>query len=116
MGMTISPNVRYASQMTAHAPAADTAAVVTLAAPGVGKRHVVSKIDVSYSGTVAAAGLTITGLDTGTYAVVWAAAEAFHQIAFDPPLRGLDNTAVVITATDPGNAAGTAKLNVVHAK
>jgi hypothetical protein len=113
--MTIPPNARYTSVVDSDAPAADTAAAVTLAAVA-GQRHVISKIDVSYIGTITTAGLTITGLDGEDYAIDLPATAGFYQVPFNPPLVGDVNTAVVVTALDPANAAGTAKLNVIHAR
>lgn len=115
MGMKIAPNARWASRVTAHAPAADTAAVVTLAAE-TGKRHVISQVDVSYKGSITVAGLTITGLEGDDYALDLYVAEGQYQFRFDPPLMGEEGAAVVVTVLDPANAGGTAKVNVVHAR
>jgi hypothetical protein len=104
---------KFKTRLTVHTPAADTAAVVTLAAVA-GQRHAISKIDVSYLGTITTAGLTVSGLVGDGYSISFPAAAGFYQVVFDEPLLGDINTQVVVTAADPGNAAGTAKLNVQH--
>jgi hypothetical protein len=110
MAMTIPPNPRFHTQLTVHAPAADTNAVVTLAAVS-GQRHVITKIDISYSAVTGAA-ITVTGLDGDDYSIVPTAAGVF-QLEFDHPLIGTVGTAVVVTAAI---TTGTVKLNVQHAQ
>ena len=107
------PNPRATFQMTPHEPAANTAAIVTLAARA-GERRVISQIDYSLSGTIASApALTITGLHGGTYSIVVPAAVAVNQLRFSQPLVGLVNTAVVVTLAAAG-ASAIGKINVVH--
>ena len=100
-------------------PAADTAAVVTLAAAA-GVRHVIRQIDVDYiGGTPTAAGITVT-INGVT---VWKRDLPLVQNNYTFPFPwglynggpGDVNQAVVVTATDPGAATGcVAKLNVFY--
>lgn len=93
-----------------HAPAADTAAVVTLAAV-VGERHVIHAIRASYSATPTGGGLTVTSGATTilTLAIVGT------SLILDGPLIGGVNEAVVVTLlTGAGTVVG--KLNVTSIK
>lgn len=94
-------------------PAANTNAVVTLAATS-GVIHVIKKISGSYSGTLASAPYTLTVAIGGT--TVWSVAlSAVGTFDFDFPdgLHGAENTAVVVTLP-AGGASGTGKLNVSY--
>ena len=87
-----------------HAPAAATAAVITLAAAA-GVRHVVDMIFASYSEDPATGSLTIASTVNGT-----AVSQAIHFIEsdrqvvlnFNPPLQGDENTAITITLASGG--------------
>lgn len=110
---------QYAALKTAeHYPAADTAAVVTLAAIEK-ERHVIRKITVSYNGGVpAAAGLAVT---IGGGIVFWVDLPLLDNqppYDFDFPFGLYDkdnvNQEVVITAADPAEASTSVKLNVSY--
>ena len=107
-------NPQHAFINSTHAPAANTAAVVTLAARA-GERRVVTQIDYSLAGTVAAAALlSVTGLDESNYNVTLPIAVQSGQLFFQmEPLRGLVNTAVVVTLAT-GGASATGIINVIH--
>lgn len=91
-------------------PAVNTAATVTLAAPGSGKRHMITQIDWSYSGAPTNATLTINlGAETITYYVIVGGP---GQLFFDEGLFGDDNAAVVVTLSAAG--ASVSGSVVVH--
>ncbi len=96
-----------------HAPAANTSAIVTLAAAE-GIRHVIDQVLASYSESPTGGGLTIVITVNGT-AVTLAVAivgTGPEKIVFDPPLQGDANTAVTITlAAGAGTCVG--KVNVL---
>jgi hypothetical protein len=108
--MTIPPNARFHTQFSSHVPAADTTATKTLTAVA-GQRHVITKIDVSYS-AVTGALITVTGLDGDDYTLIPPAA-GIYQLEFDHPLIGSLNTDVVVTAAI---TTGTVRLNIQHAQ
>lgn len=96
-----------------HAPAADTAAVVTLAAPGADKRHVIRQIDVSYrGGTPTGAGVTIAIGGTTFWAVDLPFVADVYSFYFPWGVYDPDNVnqEVVVTATDPGAATSAAAI------
>lgn len=107
----------HAFNNTSNLPAANSSAVVTLAArTGYGERRYVRQIDVSLEGTItAAAVLTVTGLDDADYSISFPIIATGHigQLGFAEPLRGLPNGAVVVTLTT-GGAGATGKINVIH--
>lgn len=108
-----SVNLDAAVVPKAHAPNADTAAVITLAAAS-GTRHVVDQVFGSYSGAPTGGGLTIASTVNGTavtMAVAITAAGPFSFV-FDPPLQGDDNTAVVLTLA-AGAGAVVGKINAL---
>lgn len=86
-----------------HAPAADTAAIITLAAAS-GTRHVVDKVFGSYSATPTGGSLTIASTVLGTAVSVVVAITAAGPFDFDfpVPIQGDDNTAITITLAAPG--------------
>jgi hypothetical protein len=109
---------QFKVKISQHLPAADTAAVVTLAAVA-GKRNIITAIHCSYIGTPTVAGITVSGLnDDGAmvYQVDFPLAAGEHQLNFDNGLIGKVNGAVVVTLADPAAAGSTAKLNVFHAQ
>jgi hypothetical protein len=90
-------------KLSTHAPAADTAAVVTLAAPTDGSRHVIDWISWSYEKDNAAAEtliLAIAGSTVATWYIPVGAATANpppRHIPFIPPITAGKNEAVVVT-------------------
>ena len=97
-------------QLSTHAPAAATAAVVTLSAPTDGSRHVVDWISWSYD-TVTAGIETLVLAIAGSTVATWyipignAGANAVPQhLTFSPPITAGKNEAVVVTLSDPGGA------------
>ena len=94
-----------------HAPAANTAAVVTMAAGGAGVSNILAAIYWSYNAAPTGGNLKIeNGAGSTVLSVdVTAAGPGFLQ--FDPPLRGTANTALVVTLAAGGEAA-TGKVNL----
>lgn len=93
-----------------HAPASNTAAVITYAAPGAGFRHVLSGVAWSYDADPTAGSLTITdGGNTIFKIAVTNKGPGF--IPFDPPKMAGDNAALVITLA----AGGSGITGVVNA-
>lgn len=97
----------------AHAPAANTAAVITLAAAS-GTRHVVDKIFGGYDLTPTGGSLTIasTVLATAVSMVMPIGTIGPIVLNLDPPLQGDDNTAITITLA-AGGAGVTGKINAL---
>lgn len=106
------------TKRASHYPAVDTAAVVTLAAIPE-ERHVIKQIDVSYRGGVpVAAGIVVTIGGTTVYELDLPLAQDCYQLYFPDGLFDADadslNQVVVVTATDPGEAATRIKLTVFY--
>jgi hypothetical protein len=107
-----------AIKLARHAPAADAAAVVTIAAVA-NNRHVIRQIDCSYSGgavvpvvatlTVAIAGATV-------WEVLLPKVLDVYSFYFPYGLYDADslNQAIVVTLADPGQAGTTGTLNVFY--
>lgn len=112
-GKIISSNA--ATKRARHAPAADTAAVVTLTAIA-DERHIIKQIDVSYRGGVpTGAGITVAVGGTTVYAIDLPLAQETYQLFFPEGIFGDLNAEVVVTATDPGTATSCAAiLNVFY--
>jgi hypothetical protein len=106
--------------MTAHAPAANTAAIVTLTGVA-GQRHVITQIDCSYSvATATAASLTVTNCvdqagAASTYSVALPLVVGTYQFLFPEYLIGVEGASMVVTL-EAGGGTTVGKLNVVHAK
>lgn len=84
---------------TRHTPAANTAAVATLAAV-TGQRHMITQIDWSYGATPTSGTLTINlGAETHTYYVVVAGP---GQLFFPEGLFGDESAQVVVTLSAGG--------------
>ena len=97
----------------AHAPNADTAAIITLAAAA-GTRHVVDQVFGSYSAAPTGGSLTIalTVLGVAVSMVVAITAAGPFDFVFAQPLQGDENTAITITlATGAGTVVG--KVNAL---
>lgn len=97
----------------AHAPNADTAAVITLAAAA-GTRHVVDKVFGSYSAAPTGGSLTIALTVAGSAVSLVVAITAAGPFDFDfpVPLQGDENTEITITlAAGSGTVVG--KLNAI---
>ncbi len=111
--MRTNVNLAAAVIPKAHAPAANTAAVITLAAsPGV--RHVLDRVFGGYDATPTGGSLTIAATVQGTAVsqVVPIAAAGPVDLHFDPPLQGDENTAITVTLA-AGGADVTGKLNAM---
>jgi hypothetical protein len=94
-----------------HAPAANTAAVVTLAAPGAGRQHRVWNIYWSYDVNPTAGGLTITdGGDTVFSIAITKSGPGY--VRYPQAGEGGPNAAVVVTLA-AGGAGVTGKVNVL---
>jgi hypothetical protein len=95
-----------------HAPAANTDAVVTYAAPGVGLAHAIDGLAYSATGTIAAAvALTVKdGTDVVVSLVV--GATGVQVIPFPGGLRASANAALVLTLPALG-ASGTGRMNAL---
>lgn len=95
-----------------HAPAVNTAAVVTYAAAGAGIAHAISGIAYSYSAAPTGgnlkvedgAGVTVFSLDI--------TAAGPDVVYFDPPKKGAANTAMIVTLA-AGGAGVTGKVSVL---
>jgi len=97
----------------AHAPAANTAAIITLAAAA-GVRHVVDKIFGGYLATPTAGSLTIAITVQGTAVSMVLPITSAGPLVLncDPPLQGDVNTAITITlAAGSGTVVG--KINAL---
>jgi hypothetical protein len=91
------------------APAANNAAVVTLAAPGAGRSNVVASVEWSYSAAPTGGQLTIAnGISTWTVYVTDGGPGFFR---WEPPKRYADNRAVTVTLA-AGGAAVSGTVNV----
>lgn len=97
----------------AHAPAANTAAVITLAAAS-GTRHVVDKVFGGYDVTPTGGSLTIAATVLGSAVSMVLPLGTYGPIVLnlDPPLQGDDNTAITITLA-AGGAGVTGKINAL---
>ncbi len=95
----------------AHAPSANTAAVVTYTAGGAGWSHVISGVAWSYSGTPTGGNLKIedgSGVTVFTMDITVAGA---GFIPFNPPKKGTANTAMIITLA-AGGAGVSGKVSI----
>jgi hypothetical protein len=94
---------RAAASTNVHAPASNTAAVVTYSAGGSGVAHVISGVAWSYGGAPTSGNLKIEdGSGTTVFSVdVTAAGPGF--IPFNPPLKGTANTAMIVTLAAGGS-------------
>lgn len=94
-----------------HEPSANAAAVVTLAAAGAGKRHVMASVEYSYDNDPTGGSLTITDGGTAVFKVDLPASGpgSFRWI---PPKRFAANSAVVATLAAAG--AGVSGIVNVH--
>lgn len=98
------PGVPWAS---VHEPAANTAAVVTKAAPGVGLAHYLGIISGSFGVAAPTAGTTISVTDGGT--TIWKVAMpatlgSFH-FGFATPIVASANAALAVTVAAPGGTS-----------
>lgn len=98
-----------------HAPAAATAAVVTLAADA-SRPNILSQIHCGYTATPTGGAITV---EDGAGTTVWSlplAGAGPYQFDFDPPLCGTRNTAMIITlASGAGAVVGTLNVNAYKA-
>ena len=94
-----------------HAPAADTAAVVTKAAGGDGTFNVVGGIYWSYDDDPTGGGITIKDGATTVFSIsITSGGTGF--LPFTPPIRVSDNAALVVTlAAGGGTVVGKLSLN-----
>jgi len=99
-----------AASTQVHEPAANTAAVVTLAAAGAGKRHVIASVEWSYDANPTAGSLAITDGGTQVFKVdITKGGPGFFQ--WVPPKRFAANSAVVATLA-AGGASVSGIVNV----
>jgi len=97
---SISP--QPASSSYNHEPSSDTAAVVTLAAAGAGKRHAIASVAWSYDDDPTGGSLTITDGGTAVFKVdITSKGPGFFN--FFPPLLFSANSAVVATLAAGGS-------------
>lgn len=106
------PPSRAVSTGDVHAPAANTAAVVNLAAAGAGKFNVIDGIAWSYSGDPTGGNLKVEdGAGNVVFSVdITSAGPGF--IPFMHPKRGSANTALVVTLA-AGGAGVTGKVSLL---
>lgn len=97
-----------------HAPAANTAAVITYAADATA-RHALAQVIVSYSAAPTGGNLKIEDGSGTTVFTVDLTATVLEPVVinFDPPLLGSYNTAMIITLA-AGGAAVSGKVNARH--
>lgn len=96
-----------------HAPSQATAAVVTYTAAAAGIGHVLGAVYYSYSAAPTGGNLKVEdGSGTTIFSLdITAAGE--KQLTFNPPLRGSNATAMIVTlASGAGSVVG--KLNCRH--
>ena len=105
--MAIGP--RNMSPALTHAPAANTAAVVTLSAVA-GRRHVIAGLYFGYDSAPTGGALTITD-DGNTVFQVPITSEGLGFLPFDPPVQGTAGKAVVVTLA-AGDSGVSGKLNL----
>ena len=112
---------KFRAKVSQHLPAANTAAVVTLAAVS-DERHAIAQIDFGYAVAVPTAGaavlLTVSGLnDDGaiTYTISPRVEVGLQSAIFSEPLIGKVGGAVVVTLA-AGGGTSVAELNVIHAQ
>ena len=106
-------DVGYVAEVAAsgntHAPAANTAAVVTLGAPGAGRYNVIASVEWSYDDDPTGGSLVITdGAITVFTQYITTGGPGFFQ--WVPPKRFGTNSAVTITLA-AGGAAVTGSVN-----
>lgn len=98
-----------------HEPAANTAAVVTLAAGGAGISNCISGVAWSYAGTYGSGGNLKIEDGSGTKVFsVDIGAVGTSAYYFDPPLKGSANTALIATLAAAG-ASCTGKVSLLGA-
>lgn len=100
-----------------HAPAANTAAVVTVTADA-NHSHILKQIFLSYSGTPTGGSIKI---EDGAGNTVWGpfavTTSGIQVIIIDPPLAGTRNTALVVTLAAGGvGVSGVLALNAYTEK
>lgn len=108
--LPVTSATRAAASANVHAPASNTAAVITYAAGGAGVSHTLGGVAWSYSGVPTSGNLKIEdGSGTTAFSVdVTAAGPGF--IPFTPALKGTANTAMIITLAAGGSGV-TGKVN-----
>ena len=94
-----------------HAPAAATAAVVTLSAPGAGVSNVLAGVYWSYDADPTGGGIVITDDGNNRFSVdITRGGPGF--LPFDPPIKGTANKVVVVTlASGAGTVVGKVNVN-----
>lgn len=104
------PGSQAAGTTNVHAPAANTAAVVTYAAGGAGVAHTISGVAWSYNADPTAGNLKIEDGSGTTVFSVDITSKGPGFFLFPEPLRGSANTALIITLA-AGGASCTGKVN-----
>lgn len=102
-----------ASSSDVHAPASNTAAVVTYSAGGTGHRHVITGVAWSYSADPTAGNLKIEdGSGTTVFSIdITSGGAGFFP--FPLPKRGTANTAMIITLS-AGGPGVSGKISVLN--
>jgi hypothetical protein len=110
-GLTYNLAAKPGATGNVHEPAANTAAVVTLAAPGAGVSHCLALVAWSYDGDPTSGSLTITDGGSTVFKVdITSGGPGFFM--FTPPLKGTANAAVVATlAAGGGTVSGIVSLH-----
>jgi hypothetical protein len=103
-----------AAAANVHAPAANTAAVVTYASAGAGVCHVISGIHCAFD--VAPAAAKALTVEDGSGIVVYKTfmtAAGLAVIPFDPPFKGSAATALIITLAASGSGSSTGVVSII---
>lgn len=95
-----------------HAPAANTAAVVTYAAAGAGISHVIAGVAWSYNAAPTGGNLKIEDVSGTTILTLDITAAGPGFIPFPVPLKGDANAALIVTLA-AGGASATGKVSVL---
>jgi hypothetical protein len=101
----------YATSGDVHAPAANTAAIVTYAAAGVGRAHALLGVSVSYNADPTGGNFKI---EDGAGNIVFTQdlpAKGVYQFQFPSPCIGRANQALILTLA-AGGASCTGKVSV----
>jgi hypothetical protein len=106
------PGSQAAAAANVHAPAANTAAVVTYSAAGTGLSHSLSGVAWSYSGDPTGGNLKIEDGSGTTVFSVDVTSKGPGFFLFPEPLRGAANTALIVTLAAGGSGVS-GKVNVL---
>jgi hypothetical protein len=94
------------------APAANTTAIITYPASGVGLRHVIGGVSWSYDATPTSGNIKIEDGAGTSFLNLDITASGPGQIEFDPPKKGSPNTDMIVTLYQGGpNVKGKLTIN-----